>query len=357
MGTQTLWCIQWPPNGTTLDAVNVAASSIEEIDCEGHILTPRKRVPLGPGFQAELPPKRLLADSCRSDCELDSLRWLGECVWPMQEDDTVLEANHHHHECLCKFQDSLECVRLHIQEKREALKTELGGAFSTWGFDEMGEIVAEKWSREEQSAFQELVRRNPESFWHDLFEYFPTKCMTDFVSYYFNVFVLRRRAIQNRVNPDNIDSDDDEMVLDSDGDSMVESSEEGGEDAASEDEGENGSMSWRVKDNPGKCLQGVEPLDSSERAASTHGRMASALKESSSDGCCGTSTVEDRSQSWELLAWDTRSHATSTHCVVEEQTDKEAWASPSLCSTQDELISTKGMMEEFFGSEGSEHSK
>ncbi|MCO5573288.1 hypothetical protein L7F22_027057 [Adiantum nelumboides] len=371
MGTQALWCFQWAPNSATVDAVSLAASLGEDFDIEGHSITPRKRVPLGSDFQADIPSRfpPHSKTTCRSDCELDNLRWLGEQVWPMQETkslgchDFSLRANHSY-ECSCKFQDTLECVRLHIKEKREALKAELGDAFFIWGFDEMGEIVAEKWTDEEQSVFQELVRRNPESFWHDLFEYFPTKCMTDFVSYYFNVFVLRRRAIQNRINPANIDSDDDEMVLESDerdSDSMPESNEEVDQDAPSEDEEENGSMSWPVKGSlVGKCLQDVEIARGGEfveSAGSTHEQNASSgLRESSSDGCCGTSNVEDRGQAWESLAWDTKSQGNSSHCVI-EQSNKEGWTSPSLCSTQDELISTKGMMEEFFGSEVSEHSK
>lgn len=390
MGTQALWCIQCPSNCMTVehsgnDAISHTASSVEELDYEGNAssLTPRKRVPLGPDFQAEL-PDTVFPDTkrvCKSDCEVDSLRWLGECVWPKQEVECASRATNQ--ECYCEIQDTLECVRLHVKEKREALKVELGDAFFMWGFDEMGEVVAEKWTDVEQSAFQELVRKNPESFWHTLFQSFPAKCMSDFVSYYFNVFVLRRRAIQNRVAPDHIDSDDDEMVLDSDerdSDSMLESNEEDqsqlGYDAASEDEEENGSMSWPVKDGSvydklqggaglGKRLReveatgGEESSESSLRAGSAQEQMTPALKESSSDCCCGTSNEEDRGpalKTWELLAWDHKSRANSNRCVI-EPSEKEAWASPSLCTTQDELISTKGMMEEFFGSEVCEHPK
>eukprot|EP00250_Pteridium_aquilinum_P017332 c23577_g1_i1 orf=186-1448(+) len=393
MGTQALWCIQCPSNcimvehnGT--DAISHPASSVEEFDYEGHTssLTPRKRVPLGQDFQAELPDRIFLNSKrpCRSDCEVDSLRWLGECVWPKQEarlmkfEESASRVSHQ--ECSCELQDSLECVRLHIKEKRKALKAELGEAFYMWGFQEMGEVVAEKWTHEEQSTFQELVQKNPESFWPRLYENFPARCMTDLVSYYFNVFVLRRRAIQNRVNPDNIDSDDDEMVLDSDerdSESMLESNEEDqsqlGYDAASEDEEEN----WPVEDGPayeklkgnvgvGKLLQdgetprGEESTESSIRAGSTQEQMISTLKESSSDCCCGTSNEEDRGQAmktWELLAWDHKSHVSSNRCVVEQSEKEAAWASPSLRATQEELISTKGMMEEFFGSEICEHPK
>ncbi|KAH7437867.1 hypothetical protein KP509_05G093300 [Ceratopteris richardii] len=357
----------------TVDATNLAATSLEELDYDGHSLTPHKRVPLGPDFQAEL-PKRLLEgtkSTCRSECELDSQRWLGERVWPIQgvnlmdlDECASRASDYQHSECFCECQGSIECVRLHIKEEREALKEELGDAFCLWGFDEMGETVADKWTNQEQSAFQKLVRSNPESFWNDLFEFFPTKCMADFVSYYFNVFVLRRRAIQNRVSPDNIDSDDDMMILEMDesDDDTLDSSEEVDHVPASENEEESSSMNWSAKDGLNTCLQNMEAVrdgsaESTLRAASLQDRVATIVKESSCDGCCGSSSVEYRNHAWEMLAWENKGHIDGTHCVI-DQSDKEAWTTaPPLCSTQDDLISTKGMIEEFFGSETGEHPK
>ena len=61
------------------------------------------------------------------------------------------------------------------------------------------------------------MRLNPASleknFWNYLPTCLPSKKIEDLVSYDFNVFVLRRRGIQNRVTPDNIDSDDDESEV------------------------------------------------------------------------------------------------------------------------------------------------
>lgn len=78
----------------------------------------------------------------------------------------------------------------------------------------MGESVSEKWTKEEEQTFQDLVNMNPISsnkkFWNYLSVAFPSRRKKELVSYYFNVFVLRRRAFQNRLDPDNIDSDDDE---------------------------------------------------------------------------------------------------------------------------------------------------
>lgn len=396
MGTQALWCTQCPSNcfaaehsGTGL--LSHTASSVEEFEYEGQASSgiPQKRVPIGPDFQAEL-PRLILSNSktgCNSDCEVDSLRWVGVRVWPQHEGEMIASEEWSRScpsACSCAIQDTMECVKLHIKEKREALKNELGDAFFVWGFDEMGETVAEHWTHEENLTFQELVRRNPVSFWPDLFEAFPSKCMTDLVSYYFNVFVLRRRAIQNRVNPDNIDSDDDEMVLDSDekgSESMLESDESDDEsqvesqvdDAVCEDDEENCSMDWPVKDSSeyekiqeksgfGENLHVVDTTgqkevsaESSLRACDIQEPMKSVPKESS-DCCCDVSNQADRVQAikpWEMLSWDRANHSSSNQCVI-EQCEREVWSSPTLLSTQedvDKLISTKGMMEEFFGSD------
>lgn len=103
----------------------------------------------------------------------------------------------------------------------------------------MGEVVAEKWSQEEELLFREVVFSNPVSsgnnFWDHLSMVFPSRAKKDIVSYYFNVFILQTRSVQNRYDPLNIDSDDDEWqgIVDSsndeggsdeeDGDSLVES--------------------------------------------------------------------------------------------------------------------------------------
>lgn len=74
--------------------------------------------------------------------------------------------------------------------------------------------MAEKWSEEDQHLFQEVVFSNPSSagknFWDNLSAVYPSRTKKEIVSYYYNVFMLRRRAEQNRCDPLNIDSDDDE---------------------------------------------------------------------------------------------------------------------------------------------------
>jgi hypothetical protein len=111
-------------------------------------------------------------------------------------------------------QGSVECVRLHIIEKRSKLKLELGVAFYQWSLDKVGEEVGRWWTQQEQKKFKDAVKSNPASldrfFWDNIFKTFPKKSRENLVSYYFNVFLLQRRAYQNRHTPDNIDSDDEE---------------------------------------------------------------------------------------------------------------------------------------------------
>ncbi|KAJ6772327.1 DNA BINDING PROTEIN [Salix koriyanagi] len=50
-----------------------------------------------------------------------------------------------------------------------------------------------------------------QNFWKHLAQVFPDRTTKEIVNYYFNVFMLRKRAAQNRSNPLDIDSDDDEF--------------------------------------------------------------------------------------------------------------------------------------------------
>ncbi|GKC89283.1 ELM2 domain-containing protein [Tanacetum coccineum] len=79
---------------------------------------------------------------------------------------------------------------------------------------EMGEVAAAKWTEEEERLFHEVVYLNPASvggrFWKELSIEFPSRTKKEIVSYYFNVFILRRRAVQNRSQVLYPDSDNDE---------------------------------------------------------------------------------------------------------------------------------------------------
>ncbi|CAH1412037.1 unnamed protein product [Lactuca virosa] len=175
----------------------------------------RKRTPLGRSFQAKLP------ELPEPDYSPDP-KWLGTQIWPLQKGETrssLLELDRigkgRQDSCGCQFQGSLECVKFHISEKRNRGKLELGSAFYKWKFNEMGENVAISWTRDEEKKFEEIIKSTPSStgrsFWDELRRNFKNKSMRAMVSYYFNVYLLRRRAHQNRSDPNNIDSDDDEF--------------------------------------------------------------------------------------------------------------------------------------------------
>ncbi|KAJ9171404.1 hypothetical protein P3X46_014779 [Hevea brasiliensis] len=172
-----------------------------------------KSIPLGPDFQAEVPEWTGVVSESNS-------KWAGTRVWPLEKVDNriVIErepvGKGRNDSCGCEVPKSVECVRFHIAERRLRMKCELGAAFHHWRFDKMGEDVKHSWTEEEGRKFKAIVRLNPPSldkcFWDEIFKFFPTKGKEALVSYYFNVFLLQRRAQQNRLTPNNIDSDDDE---------------------------------------------------------------------------------------------------------------------------------------------------
>ncbi|CAI9096486.1 OLC1v1032648C1 [Oldenlandia corymbosa var. corymbosa] len=175
--------------------------------------SPRKQIPIGPDYQAEIPPWN--PDSISDENDLR----VGRCVISpsLSEDLTQGEVKigQGREECNCLDEGSVRCVRQHIQEAREKLKEAIGvERFADLGFYDMGEEVACKWTEEDEGIFHEVVYSNPVSlgrnFWRQLPVVFPHRTMKELVSYYFNVFILRRRAVQNRSDSLDIDSDDDE---------------------------------------------------------------------------------------------------------------------------------------------------
>ncbi|KAK8288989.1 hypothetical protein V6Z12_D07G161000 [Gossypium hirsutum] len=145
------------------------------------------QVPIGPQFQFEKKENRFLIERDRIGKGRQDL-------------------------CGCQVQGSLQCVKFHVAEKRSKLKLELGPAFKKLKFDKMGEDVASAWKEGEQKMFSNIVKSNPSSqqkcFWDEICKHFRNKSREELVCYYYNVFLLQRRAYQNRVTPSNIDSDD-----------------------------------------------------------------------------------------------------------------------------------------------------
>ncbi|XP_057514309.1 uncharacterized protein LOC130796044 isoform X1 [Actinidia eriantha] len=219
---------------------------------------PQKVVPVGPDFQADVPEWGAQGAKNASDgsdgiepsttftrtSELDlsdhndvETKLAEICVIPMPEfgpsaynDEKVGDGRSDC--CYCFDSGSFRCVQQHIKEAREKLWRTLGQErFLELGFSDMGEVVADKWSQEEELLFREVVFSNPASldkkFWDHLSRVFPSRSKKDIVSNYFNVFMLQIRAVQNRYDPMNIDSDNDEWHWSDDsGDDEVGTAEE-----------------------------------------------------------------------------------------------------------------------------------
>ncbi|OIW19823.1 hypothetical protein TanjilG_24536 [Lupinus angustifolius] len=168
----------------------------------------KEKVSIGPHHQAEVPEWTGVIS------ESDS-KWLGTPVWPLPEHDskpdteTNLIGRERKDKCSCKIPGSVQCHRFHIAENRLKLRLELGPLFYHWGFDSMGEEVSLQWTSVEERRFKDLLRSHA-PIWNNTSIYFPRKRRRDLVSYYFNEFVIQLRTYQNRVTPNNVDSDNDE---------------------------------------------------------------------------------------------------------------------------------------------------
>lgn len=170
-----------------------------------------KKIPLGPKFQVEVPEWSGITS------ESDS-KWLGTRVWPLDKENQAFLLNHdligkgREDLCKCQVRCSTKCTQYHILKKRDKVKLEIGSAFYRWKFDRMGEEVRLRWTEKDEHKFKSALRSSSayfkQSFRTRISKYFPYKSREDIVCYYFNVFLLHRRAFQNRYTPDNICSDD-----------------------------------------------------------------------------------------------------------------------------------------------------
>ncbi|KAK6116430.1 hypothetical protein DH2020_049892 [Rehmannia glutinosa] len=188
---------------------------------------PRKEVPIGPDHQAEVPmwdPNASGKDFSRSYYLADDDReqeLMGTCIIPMPDLNDGVRVGSGRTDCSCLDVGSMRCVQQHVKEVREKLRDTIGDQnFVELGFYDMGEVVARKWAPDDEQVFHEIVFSNPVVFWKHLIAAFPTLKKKELVSYYFNVFMLRRRAVQNRSFLLEIDSDDDEEQKDPDEDSF-----------------------------------------------------------------------------------------------------------------------------------------
>ncbi|KAJ0963480.1 hypothetical protein J5N97_028602 [Dioscorea zingiberensis] len=197
----------------------------------------QRLVPIGSDHQADIPEwipsssKNFSGklDATSAACPVSTInqsdgdngdKWIGTCIIPMLNLDLLkaledVGAGRQPSDCCCLDEGSVRCVRQHVMGAREKLKMMLGkDNFDALGLSDMGEDVAHKWSEEEEMLFHEIVFSNPASlgknFWNYLPRAFPHRSSKELVSYYFNVFMLRKRARQNMSVPLIADSDNDE---------------------------------------------------------------------------------------------------------------------------------------------------
>ncbi|KAI3976753.1 hypothetical protein MKX01_008611 [Papaver californicum] len=217
--------------------------------------SPRKLVPIGSDHQAVIPEyeaSNLVIDSANLE------KLIGTCLLPMPDSEVVVNYTNdvgkgRPDDCTCSDRGAIRCVQYHIFEARDKLRESIGCEnYAKLGFYEMGEIVASKWTEEEQQSFQNIVYLNPVSygknFWIQLREAFPSRSKMELVSYYFNVFMLRKRADQNRSDWLNVNSDDDEWQRD-DIDLYGIMSGKGGEVSMVESEGDQEDDTYNCKEN------------------------------------------------------------------------------------------------------------
>lgn len=370
---------------------------------------PRKSVPVGSDHQVDVPAwsqgimdsldyleasEQVIFSPQASGLELsvgniDEKRLIGTCVMPMPKSEPFCNdaaVGNGRTDCSCHDRGSVRCVRQHIVEAREKLRGTLGEErFVKLGLHDMGEEVAEKWNEEEEQLFHEVVFSNPVSlgknFWDNLSLVFPSRTTREIVSYYFNVFMLRKRAEQNRYDPENIDSDNDEWpetdycndeheMTEEDEDSVVESpiyQEDPSYNPCHADDkrkyGDIGDVTRGDNENV-NYGSGMDILDISESCTDKFlnnsgsdsicqlsdvpwdGKGDHGIK----DGSCTSSNTGADSQRTQAKAGN-GDHWLGGHGYALEPCDAKVWdAGYVTCSkTKVDLLSTCSMIEEVFG--------
>lgn len=304
---------------------------------------PLKEVPIGSEYQADIP------EWCGYD-EAE-IKLMGSCIIPMPEDPTVHDnatIRGNKTDCFCENSGSRRCVQQHIDEAKDILKESIGlERFAELGFDNMGEAVADKWSEEDEELFHKVVYLNPVSvgknFWNHLAEEFPFRTYQEVVSYYFNVFVLRRRAEQNRCDPTNVDSDDDEWQ---------------GSDRSEEENGiqkfdsyesgidiENPIMNRSTDSQPGKLHNSCSVDSTSQLSEKTDGDL-----DYQCDSCTSSDTAAAPCTSEVTVGYN---NSWSNNEFIFEPLDSRVWDVGyfSCLGTKTDFLPTGSMIEEVFGVE------
>ncbi|KAF7144989.1 hypothetical protein RHSIM_Rhsim04G0166100 [Rhododendron simsii] len=169
----------------------------------------RMAIPVGPGFQADVPewngpPNKESFNFQVSDSKTS--RWLGTRIWPLKgltkKINDIAVGKGRPNSCPCVSPGSIDCTKCHIIEERLRLQSDLGAAFLSWKFDEMGEDVSKSWTLKEQERFELLAKTYPLSQGKDFLKHalkcFPLKGKEIILSFYFNVFIPRHMSLQTR---------------------------------------------------------------------------------------------------------------------------------------------------------------
>ncbi|PHT38040.1 hypothetical protein CQW23_21613 [Capsicum baccatum] len=177
-------------------------------------------IPVGPRFQADVPDWAVPADKGNTNYEASNSeysRWLGTRVWPIETGNMEVSSGAvgkgRPHSCSCRSPGTAVCVKRHVSDERLILQRELGYAFFSWKFDEMGEQASKGWSLKEEATFESLVKRKPQlngkNFLKHALKSLPQKTRRTIINYYFNVFIPRQLNLQNRSSTNLVKVSDD----------------------------------------------------------------------------------------------------------------------------------------------------
>ncbi|CAN4115908.1 unnamed protein product [Withania somnifera] len=181
-------------------------------------------IPVGPRFQADVPDWTVPADKDNTNYKAsnsENSRWLGTRVWPIKIVNIKVSSRAigkgRPHSCSCRSPGAAVCIKRHISEERLILQRELGPAFFSWKFDEMGEQASKAWSSKEQATFESLIKRKPQlngkNFLKHALKSLPHKTKEIIINYYLNVFIPRQLSLQNR-SPNNLVNINDDIADD-----------------------------------------------------------------------------------------------------------------------------------------------
>lgn len=185
-------------------------------------------VPVGPMFQADIPvwngllDRRIIISQYKR--KTANSKWLGNRVWPT-EARTVKNTGKtigsgRPHSCHCVSPGSVDCIKRHCLEARLFLQSDIGPAFFSWKFDEMGIQVSKSWMLKDQQTFESIMKIRPSSngrnFLNNALKSIPQKSRKDVVSYYFNVYLPGQISLQTRsLSIKVVDTDDESEVVNS----------------------------------------------------------------------------------------------------------------------------------------------